>query len=906
MPLSKQKVADLISLMQKTYPGWINFSDPSYIKDEIEYKRDAIAKTQELLSEAELSRLLDEGRSDEIISRLKSIGHATNLLWTTVPSSGDLAILEDNKLDKQAFSRQIFQLLYGSSPSQDRLDDFLKFVRDNGLPNKWTFPTYFLFMCHPDTEMFIKPMATKAFFEYLGVEDLGFSSTPSGKTYATISQHSHQLKDELKEYEPHDMVDIQSLIFVCYDKIKKALMTPEKRSEFLNLFKEFVSSYLLLPEGEKHSAYYENGRKQARKNLEDIKEALGRGEDITDQILLKLLPYSDSTSNRDRGYWISIAPAFPADVRIRFEASGWRKDGWTEVANMILNFVRRCDEHPDQLFEACTEFSASPYSKGLQAGTLTPILNALHPDKFVLINNKSRRVLNYFADKSYTQSLIEYPKSNNTALSLIEDVEEDFQVLSKKNLLAVDLFDEFSHWLIAIKHHPLGSTIYWKIAPGENAWNWDACLEGGFIAIGWEEMGDISKLNRSQFNARRDELVKEHPDWNKTGVEQAWKFAHINEGDRIIANRGTTEVLGIGTVAGPYYFVEGVRHGHRIPVEWEDLAPKRINKPGWRRTLIELTQEEFDQIYSPSDSIDIYKIFSDRDEAEWAFDLLKETVNRLGIKDPNDERFAITCPSGGKALHLDFGQWLVLGFNNPEGEPNRVEIALLADQTKSYNKFESFDFAKDEGELNIRLYKVPIVLVKPLVGDLREVYERSFEYIADKFGDWKATPLRKNHHVQEIAEAIFDSTTLKGILDSSFKKTIWWVNQGDSIRKEHEDGVLCAPTKADSVRLIPHWERVVEIRPEDIILHYADGKLLYVSRATASAVTANRPYGKFDEVNLIKADYYDLSPPVPLTRFSQELQKLAIKDGPLNINGGVKEGYLWRLNPEALKIIQSS
>lgn len=34
MPINKQKIADLISLMQKTYPGWANFSNSSYIKDE--------------------------------------------------------------------------------------------------------------------------------------------------------------------------------------------------------------------------------------------------------------------------------------------------------------------------------------------------------------------------------------------------------------------------------------------------------------------------------------------------------------------------------------------------------------------------------------------------------------------------------------------------------------------------------------------------------------------------------------------------------------------------------------------------------------------------------------------------------------------------------------------------------
>ena len=359
----------------------------------------------------------------------------------------------------------------------------------------------------------------------------------------------------------------------------------------MKLFLEFVKSYLLTPEGEKHSAWYENARVESRKNIESIKLRLDQGEDITDEVLAKLVPYSDTPQNREKGYWISIAPAFSSDLKIKFEAAGWRKDGWNDVSDAILSFVRRCDEHPDQLQEACKEFSDSPYSKGFQTGTLTPILNALNPDKFILINNKSRNVLNYFTNKSYNQSLNEYPRANTTALSLIADVAEDFKSLAKKNMHPVDLFDQFSHWMVAIKDHSLNDARYWKIAPGENAWNWDACREGGFIAIGWEELGDISMLNKSQFEAKRDDLLKENPDWNKLGVEQVWKFAHIKEGDRIIANKGTNEVLGIGTVTGPYYFVEGIRHGHRIPVEWEDFAPRKINKPGWRKTLIELAKE---------------------------------------------------------------------------------------------------------------------------------------------------------------------------------------------------------------------------------------------------------------------------------------------------------------------------
>lgn len=138
---------------------------------------------------------------------------------------------------------------------------------------------------------------------------------------------------------------------------------------------------------------------------------------------------------------------------------------------------------------------------------------------------------------------------------------------------------------------------YWKIAPGKGAWNWDACREGGFIAIGWDDLGDISDLSRAEFNALGDRLVAQYDDWTKTGLDQVWTFARvIKEGDRIVANRGTTRVLGIGTVIGSYHFVEGQRHGHRLPVKWDDLTTRQVRKAGWRRTLVSLSEEEFDEI----------------------------------------------------------------------------------------------------------------------------------------------------------------------------------------------------------------------------------------------------------------------------------------------------------------------
>jgi len=172
----------------------------------------------------------------------------------------------------------------------------------------------------------------------------------------------------------------------------------------------------------------------------------------------------------------------------------------------------------------------------------------------------------------------------------------------------LDLFlvDHFMHYVTVMEGKatidgwldtPIGPVAkYWKIAPGEGAWNWDACREGGFIAIGWDDLGDISGLSRTEFNALRDRLAAQYEGWTKSGTDQVWKFALIKEGDRIVANRGTTQVLGIGTVIGSYYFVEGEPHGHRLRVKWDDLITRQVHKGGWRRTLVSLSQKEFEEI----------------------------------------------------------------------------------------------------------------------------------------------------------------------------------------------------------------------------------------------------------------------------------------------------------------------
>ena len=214
MALSNEKIEEIVSLMQKRFPNWSGFSDPEFVKDEVEYKQGTITKARELLLEADLKQLINASGFDDFIERLRKIGNDNNLLWRQVPMAGDTGILYQPELDRPTFCMAMFDLLYGPGPSHERLGHYVSYLEARKLPNKWTFPTYFLFICHPDTEMFVKPMTMKWFMKFMGCAD-AFTNDPTASSYATIKQLAQQLKDGFREFGPRDMVDIQGLIWAC-------------------------------------------------------------------------------------------------------------------------------------------------------------------------------------------------------------------------------------------------------------------------------------------------------------------------------------------------------------------------------------------------------------------------------------------------------------------------------------------------------------------------------------------------------------------------------------------------------------------------------------------------------------------------------------------------------------------
>ncbi|MDZ7698527.1 MAG: AAA family ATPase [Deltaproteobacteria bacterium] len=160
----------------------------------------------------------------------------------------------------------------------------------------------------------------------------------------------------------------------------------------------------------------------------------------------------------------------------------------------------------------------------------------------------------------------------------------------------------------------------YKIAPEEHAALWPKWLQEKIASIGWDELGDLSGLNWEDFKEIRD-TVGEKRGWSNRKLNQVWEFAQIPVGSIIVANKGTGEVVGIGKVTKGYYFIDVDEHGHRLDVDWYDTTSRKVNMPGWKKTLVPLDEATLKEITGKSPVPDPEALFSST-----SFELLGELV----------------------------------------------------------------------------------------------------------------------------------------------------------------------------------------------------------------------------------------------------------------------------------------
>jgi 5-methylcytosine-specific restriction protein B len=140
-----------------------------------------------------------------------------------------------------------------------------------------------------------------------------------------------------------------------------------------------------------------------------------------------------------------------------------------------------------------------------------------------------------------------------------------------------------------------GTHGYWRVGTtiGDRS-EWERMASGGFAAIGWDALGDLSDVtpDTEGKDALRARLVRKYPaDSASTTTKarnQVFQFVHgAAERDVVLAMVGS-KVRGIGRITGPYFFKpEDGPFPHRRQVEWGRVGDWPLPKPeGLQTTFV--------------------------------------------------------------------------------------------------------------------------------------------------------------------------------------------------------------------------------------------------------------------------------------------------------------------------------
>lgn len=124
-----------------------------------------------------------------------------------------------------------------------------------------------------------------------------------------------------------------------------------------------------------------------------------------------------------------------------------------------------------------------------------------------------------------------------------------------------------------------------KIAPGKNArfWENNDCLDNRHICVGWKEVGDLKKYS-SEEELRVAVNEKEYGGHalGRAAItaRQLWTLRNLEVGDKVVANKGNSIVLRVGTVNGNYEFDEKHKHHpHTVSVDWGAPCERKKIRP---------------------------------------------------------------------------------------------------------------------------------------------------------------------------------------------------------------------------------------------------------------------------------------------------------------------------------------
>ena len=156
---------------------------------------------------------------------------------------------------------------------------------------------------------------------------------------------------------------------------------------------------------------------------------------------------------------------------------------------------------------------------------------------------------------------------------------------------------------------------YWVYAPGEGSYMWEEFYKRGVMAIGWNEIGDLSLFkNKSEIKEAMKKIYGPNLSY-QNATHATWQFANeMKVGDIIFVKKGRSQLIGRGIVTSDYFYdSEAEEYNHIRIVNWTHHGEWPYPGKAAMKTLTDVTPyidvvEKLKNIFDDDTSEDVEEV----------------------------------------------------------------------------------------------------------------------------------------------------------------------------------------------------------------------------------------------------------------------------------------------------------
>jgi len=247
----------------------------------------------------------------------------------------------------------------------------------------------------------------------------------------------------------------------------------------------------------------------------------------------------------------------------------------------------------------------------------------------------------------------------------------------------------------AIADEDIETKRFWIYSPGNGAEIWNECYEKGFMAIGWDEIGDLTAYSTKD---EMKQAMKEEIDPTLAytmAAHATWQFVHdMRPGDIVFAKKGMYHIIGRGVVESGYQYDPSRKHYKNIrSVRWTHKGEWPHPGQAVMKTLTDITPYtdyvaklnalfESDTIDDAEEPVVDYPAYDAEDFLEEVFMDEDSYETLIGLVRNKKNVILQGAPGVGKTFAAKRLAYSMMG----EKDPNRVMMVQFH-QSYSYEDF---------------------------------------------------------------------------------------------------------------------------------------------------------------------------------------------------------------------------